>query len=377
MQSLVDILRDSLNDTRGSADVRFERFAESWIERPIFERFEYIVARHGNKVAVDDGFRRLTYRELMRACMDLASRIDAQVPPRAPVGVMLPNCALVPIAALACLAAGRPFVPLDLHYPTARNEKIMAESGVKALLVGHASMETAKLGVDIPQIDITIARDSGIENAKIADAGGPAIITFTSGSTGRPKGVCVDQQSITFNVADFTNSCRLNSDDRIILLSSASLLISYWSIFGALLNGGTLFMADPRQIGINGVLRRFHEGRITVCLIVPALLRSLINSSDAEGALGELRVIQLGGETVYFRDVEKARTVLPTTCQIQIGYGSTEAAGLICKWFVPPGWNADGPRVPCGYPLSGHAIWVAQEDRASLGRGELLIKSRN
>lgn len=373
---MVDIVRDSLKDTRGSADVQFERFEESWIERPIFERFEYIVARHGNKIAVDDGVRRLTYREVMRACKHLASRIDAQVPPQAPVGVMLPNCALVPIAALACLAVGRPFVPLDLHYPTARNEKIMAESGMKALLVDHAGMEMAKLGVDIPQIDITTAYDSGIENTNIADASDPAIITYTSGSTGRPKGVCVDQQSITFNVADFTNSCRLNVDDRIILLSSASLLISYWSIFGALLNGGTIFIADPRRIGINGVLRRFHEGRITICLIVPALLRSLINSSDAKSALGELRVIQLGGETVYVRDVENARAALASTCQIQIGYGSTEAAGLICKWFVPPGWNADGPRVPCGYPLSGHSIWVAQENRTSLGRGELLIKSR-
>jgi len=158
MQSIVDILRHSLKDTRGSADVRFERFAGSWIERPIFERFEYTVARYGNKIAVDDGVRCLTYRELMRVCMDLASRIDAQVPPRAPVGVMLPNCALVPIAALACLAVGRP-----------RNEKIMAESGVKALLVDHASMETAKLDVDIPQIDITIAPDNGIENIKIAE----------------------------------------------------------------------------------------------------------------------------------------------------------------------------------------------------------------
>src|SRR4029079_6310655 len=40
---------------------------------------------------------------------------------------------------------------------------------VKALLVDHASMETAKLDVDIPQIDITIAPDNGIENIKIAE----------------------------------------------------------------------------------------------------------------------------------------------------------------------------------------------------------------
>ena len=376
MQSIIDVVRNAPHDTSNPADVPFERFADGWIERPIFERFEYIVSRYENRIAVDDGLRRLTYGELMHACMHLASRIDAQVPPQAPVGVILPNCALVPIAALACLAVGRPFVPLDLHYPTARNEQIIAESGVKALVVDHASTELTKLGADIPQIDITITVDGGAKATKIACATGPAVITYTSGSTGRPKGVCVDQQSISFNIADFTNSCRLNSDDRIILLSSASLLISYWSIFGALLNGGTLFIADPRRIGINGVLRRFHDGRITICLIVPALFRALINSNDAKSALGNLRVIQLVGETVYVRDVEIARTVLPTACQIEISYGSTEAAGRICRWVVPPNWTADGPRIPCGHPLPGHTVWVAQEDGAPSHTGELVLRSR-
>src|SRR5262249_47578696 len=130
------------------------------------------------------------------------------------------------------------------------------------------------------------------------------------------------------------------------------------------------------RIGINGILRRFQEGQVTICLIVPALLRALINLTDAEGALSELRVIQLGGETVYVRDIEMARSVLPKACQIQIGYGSTEAAGLICSWFVPTNWVADGPRIPCGLPLSGHSVWVTQDDGSSSRTGELVIKSR-
>ena len=33
-------------DDGGPVDVPFERFTDDWIERPIFERFEYIVERY-------------------------------------------------------------------------------------------------------------------------------------------------------------------------------------------------------------------------------------------------------------------------------------------------------------------------------------------
>src|SRR5262245_10806558 len=122
-------------DQDGPVDIPFERYTDDWLERPIFERFAYVVDRHGDRVAVDDGLARYTYRELMRSVTHLARRIDAVTPLQAPVGILLPNCALVPIAALACLAAGRPFVPMDCNFPAARNEQIMAEAGLRALIV--------------------------------------------------------------------------------------------------------------------------------------------------------------------------------------------------------------------------------------------------
>ena len=59
-------------DLGGPVDAPFERFEEFWVERPLIERFQEMVAHYGDKIAVDDGVVRLTYDELSRASLHLA-----------------------------------------------------------------------------------------------------------------------------------------------------------------------------------------------------------------------------------------------------------------------------------------------------------------
>ena len=363
-------------DDGGPAGVRFERFTDDWIERPVFERFEYIVKRYGEKIAVDDGLARYSYHELVRASAQLARRVDAHAPPHAPVGILLPNCALVPIAALACLAAGRPFVPLDCDFPALRNEQIMAEAGLGALIVDASNANETRSVTSVPQIDIAsaLANDAGDAKVSIAVAGGPALILYTSGSTGRPKGTCHDQRSMSYCVAQLTNSCHLNADDRIVLLNTAGTVVGIRNMFAALLNGAGLFIADPRSIGIHGVLRTLQYQRITFCNAVPTLLREFLKAKDAK-PFANLRVLRLGGEAIRARDIALLRSILPSSCYIQLSYGLTESASIL-QWFAPATWSPDGSRMPSGYSVPEQSIWLAQDDGAPASRGELIVKSR-
>src|SRR5262245_26524702 len=362
-------------DQGGPVDIPFERFTDYWLERSLFERFTYIVGRHGDRIAVDDGLARYTYRELMRAAVHLARRIEAETPPQAPVGILLPNCALVPIAALACLAAGRPFVPMDCSFPAARNEQIMAEAGLRALIVDGNSSGATKAGSAVSQIDIASSLTADDDaTASIAATSGPALILYTSGSTGRPKGTCHDQRSVSYCVAQLTNSCHLNADDRIVLLNTAGTVVGIRNMFVALLNGASLFIADPRTIGIHGVLRTLQYQRITFCNAVPTLLREFVKAKDAR-PFASLRVFRLGGETIRARDIELLRTILPSSCHIQLSYGLTESASIF-QWFAPANWRPDGPRMPCGYSVPEQSIKLAQEDSAPASQGELIVKSR-
>src|SRR5260370_10027526 len=99
----------------GASDAR-ERFDSAWIEGSIFAHFELAAARDPHKVAVDDGVVRLTYRELRCAAQHLAHRIAMAVPVGRPVGILIGNGALFPVAALACLAVRRLYLPIHLDY---------------------------------------------------------------------------------------------------------------------------------------------------------------------------------------------------------------------------------------------------------------------
>src|SRR5437667_8814000 len=121
-------------DHDGPSEIPFESWNDRRIDRSIVEIFNEVAARYGDKLAVVDDGTRLTYRALQSASLHLARRIDALVPAGRPVGILLPNNALFPLAALACLAAGRPYVPIDPSYPQARIDDIREEAALSAMI---------------------------------------------------------------------------------------------------------------------------------------------------------------------------------------------------------------------------------------------------
>jgi len=368
-----------LSECSGLSDDDFREFDDCWIDRPIFTRFELIAARAPEKVALVDDVFRLTYLEVQRAAQHLALRLEAVVPVGRPVGIFLPNGALFPIAALACLAAGRVYVPIDLNYPDERNDQIIREAGLAAVILDRGGGISCFPLAAIHHLDIRESLgNSDNPRILIAQLGGPAVVVYTSGSTGRPKGICNDQRAISQRVAQFTNTCRLNSNDRFILLSSPGTIAGIRDTFAALLNGATLYIADPHHVGIGGILRTFRDHRITICYMVPALLRELLRLPTATGACGDIRVLRLGGDTVLASDIALCRNSLPQSCRILIGFGSTEAP-TIFQWFVPPNWNPDGPTVPCGYALPDISISLLAESgtQATCGEvAEVIVRSR-
>jgi acyl-coenzyme A synthetase/AMP-(fatty) acid ligase/thioesterase domain-containing protein len=347
-----------------------ESFEDCWIERPIMARFEMAAAFYAEKIAVDDGNLRLTYSEMRSAVHHLAHRIEQVAPLGTPIGILLSNGALFPAAMLACLAAGRICVPIDLSYPNERNEQIVRDAGTAALIV-HGKIENSHVApVGLPRLDITESLYArGQQFSAFAPANCPAIVLYTSGSTGRPKGICNDQRAISQRVAQFTKTCHLNNADRFILLSSPSTIAGMRDTFAALLNGATLYIADPHVVGISGIIRTLQEKEITVCYAVPALLRALLTLPGAKRACHALRILRLGGDIVLASDIVLWQRFLDDSCRLLIGYGSTEVPTAF-QWFVPNDWTIEGSRVPIGYAQPGISITLVNDDGNPAMAGE-------
>lgn len=363
-------IRDSQNTEYPRPTVDFDALNSGQLDLPIFIRFEWVADRYPEKIAVDDGTYRFRYRDIQQAVRHLARRVEAAVPAGRAVGIYLPNCALFSIAALACFATGRILVPIDQSYPPERNDQIIKEAGLAAVIVDGGGDMACRSLAGIHHLDITDSLNRvGESQIAFYPTDGPAIVLYTSGSTGLPKGICNNQGAILQRIVHFTKTCGLDANDSFILLSSPGTIAGIRDTFAALLNGATLFIADPYQLGMNGILAALRDHRVTICYAVPALLREILRLPSAKDAFANLRILRFGGDRVLASDIALCRDALPQSCRILVGFGSTEVP-TIFQWFVPPGWTSEGA-VPCGYMVSDIPLSLVTDQGTPAAPGEV------
>jgi len=341
----------------------------------IAERFAKVAAEHPDRIALDDGVARVSYREALARVQALAAWIAADTAPGGLVGILLPTSADFPVAMLACLAAGRLFVPLDLHYPRQWIADVVNDAGIAAIIGRFDDAETAGLAPEgVRRFDLSKPE---MRDAAFAPVGpdAPALLLFTSGSTGKPKGIVNSQRALLQRVAQYADAAHVDAGDRFLPLSSECTIAGLRERLTALLTGASLHLIDVQCAGARQILNRMRESRITMVYGVPALLRALMQLGDGK-APSSLRNMRVGGDAVLWSDVEALRAWLPADCRIELGYSSTEAP--IMQWFVPKDFPQDGSRVPLGYPLPGNALAIVGEDGRAVApgeTGELVVRS--
>jgi acyl-coenzyme A synthetase/AMP-(fatty) acid ligase/thioesterase domain-containing protein len=355
----------------------------AWLEKPIIECFRVTAQQFGDRIAVDDGASRLTYAQLLDASSRLARAILTGLPDEGPIGILVPqeNCFLV--AVLACLAAGRSFVALDLNSPEDHNALIVRDAALAGLIVREPANPALQLPRTVACIDVDRAFDTNGESGD-GKAELPAIradeamiILYTSGSTGRPKGIVQGQGSVLERVRQNIVANRADESDIFMPLSPACTLPGLRDCLAALLTGASVRILDQKRAGIREVCRVMRESKVTVCYAVPTVLRAFMQASDDFSHLASLRIMRVGGERVLWSDVRWLRQALPATCQINITFSSTEVG--VSSWFVPSDLTSDEPTVPVGNILSGVDFAIVDEDNNTVPIGtvgELVVRSR-
>ena len=177
------------------------------------------------------------------------------------VGILLAASVDYPVAMLACLAAGRMFVPLDLHYPQKWISDVVEQSAMVAIVCRFDDSQSVALVPDnVRRIDVS-ATKSDSHGAALQPAGpdDPAFLLFTSGSTGRPKGIVNSQRNLLRRVAQYIGAAHINEKDRFLPLSSECTIAGLRERMTALLTGATLHLADVQRAGARAILSRLGE----------------------------------------------------------------------------------------------------------------------
>src|SRR5262249_56892850 len=210
-------------DFNGPANRLFTRFRDQDLQRPIIEHFEQVVLRQRDRLAISGADTALTFGELCDGVLGLAQTLAAETKPGDLIGILLPACPMFPLAMLACLASGRPFVTLDTHYPPDWLDHVLRDARPTLII----TLEDGLWGIEARMPPVRVIPLTGMPRSGRAgwrpasmDVDEPACVLYTSGSTGRPKGVVNSQRNLLQRVAQSINAAHINTAAKLLTLAS-------------------------------------------------------------------------------------------------------------------------------------------------------------
>ena len=361
----------------------FIKFDKKDVELSVPERFQKQVDMYPQQIAVKTRDHEFTYDALNQFANRIARAILTKRKHEAePVAILFESAAAIIAAILGVLKAGKFYVPLDTSLPQARINYILEDSQAGLLLSDNRSISIAKKlqidGLEILNID-NLDADISTENLDLPlRADDFSYIIYTSGSTGKPKGVIQNHRYILHLTMNYTNSGHICVDDRLGLLYSPNFAGAVRDIFCSLLNGATLLPYDVKREGLIGLSSWLNQQEITIFFTVATMFRHFVNTLDKRENFPKLRLIQIGSETVYKKDLELYQQHFSDECIFVANLGGSEVSP-IRQFFMNREREITGSTVPAGYAVEDHEVLILDDDNQPVGFneiGEIVVRSR-
>ena len=356
-------------------------FAKDEIERSLVARLAQMVELHAERVALRDEQRSLSYAELGLRVSAVANTIlSLQPDDQTPVALILDHGADMVIALLGVIAAGRAYLSADPTYPRAHLQQMLAHSGAGLVVSSDAHLGLCRdLQPGGNLLRLGAISGSGNDLAALAarsSADSHACILYTSGSTGTPKGIVHTHRTLQHLIWSHVTSYALGSEDRLALVFSASFAASLSEIFGAVLNGASLSLTSAKRTG--NLAQWVRRERLTVFKLPVSLFRVFLRALEPGSDFPDTRLVLLGGDALFRKDVEKFRAHFPESCLLVNRLTSTESLS-ITRYPIDRARPLHERVVPVGYPDHDTEVQILDDDGRPVPAGkigQIAVRSR-
>lgn len=250
--------------------------------------------------------------------------LSLSLPHGALVGVSLPRGPELVAAILGIVRAGHGFVPLDPSYPDERLRFIAQDARIAAVVDAPDGRSLWPAHVPVVSTQSPGGRDQAGRDVKPEQV---AYVIYTSGSTGLPKGVEVTHDNVLELLRHALPLLNIHSSDVWTLFHSCSFDFSVWEMWGALLTGARLVIADASEaVDQSAFARLLATEKVTVLNAVPSVFRHFVAAYAKAPLPLSLRYVIFGGEALEPVSVRQFADIAQGCQPMFVNmYGITEA----------------------------------------------------
>ncbi|MGA2651954.1 MAG: amino acid adenylation domain-containing protein [Terracidiphilus sp.] len=327
-------------------------------DKCVHELFEQQVCDRPGQVALVDGSLVLTYDELNKRANRLTKVLrKLGVGPENIVAIVGKRSAEMVVGQLAILKAGGAYLPIAASSPAKRTAGILQDAAPCVVVLSDGCSENVEFDGQV--IRLSDPRVIAADESNLVHETQPsnlANVIYTSGSTGAPKGVMIEHRSVV-NLAANLGYLDMRAGDRILQTGFPSFDATTFEIWGALLNGLTLYFADDDVLLDAAALGEFLDiHRINILFLIPPLLNQLADAN--EKLFRSLKTLVTGGDVLSVKHVEQVRRANPFLTVVN-AYGPTENTtfSTCCKIADTPERSG-----PIGLPVPNSKAYVFDRD---------------
>ncbi|MCG7547390.1 non-ribosomal peptide synthetase [Pseudoalteromonas sp. Of7M-16] len=325
------------------------------------ELFTQVASLYSDKIAVRCQEQQLTYRELKQQAENIAASLQsAGVQAGDRIVVILPRNLELLLAITGVLFTGAVYIPISAKESKERVNAVVEQSSAKAVICPDVKTTLACRQFSLEQL--RCRPDKAYRGVELA-ADSPFYINFSSGSTGEPKGIVCSHQGITRLVIN-PNFTVLDDNTHMLCIANQSFDAFAFEIWGALLNGGCLYMLEEAYVTPENLGALFST-QVNTCFLTAALFHTLVDIDPC--LFSGLDQLLVGGDVVL---PSKVKLVYQNNSDIQIvnAYGPTENTVFTSTFLIPKTWPSD-QSLPIGLPINGTAVAIVSDKGARLPHG--------
>ena len=268
------------------------------------------------------------------------------------------------VAVYGILFAGAAYLPIDIHNPKERVEKILRDSGTRIILVQNQAddhdAEWLRKWNCVSLSGLKNETEIKMQENKPEDL---AYVIYTSGTTGMPKGVMISHHNAVNTILDINDRYQITEQDTAFGISNLHFDLSVYDVFGILGAGGKLVLPDP-EYGKNPAhwIQWLNQENITVWNSVPAFVEMLTEYEEYQRQVTSqsLRLIMMSGDWVPVSLPERIRNLFRNAEIIALG-GATEGSIWSNHFEIPEVVPEDWKSIPYGKPLANQKYYVLDQ----------------